>query len=168
MSLPGLNEPIPFWDALVNKAGQVTQTWTQWLEQTLLPQVRAGTLLIGRYAPSDPLSDALTATILEEALPSTAVYVLTLALQVTQAAGVGSSVQASATWTSNGIVQTQPFTAIVNGTATDHQSNVIAFLADGGTPVSIATTYASNPANAMEYLIGATLAIQSLPGQEVA
>lgn len=165
MSIPGINEPLPFWDALVDKVGNITDVWTRYFEQVLVPQIQSSTILVDRYSNGEaPLTDALPATILTELLPATGLYLVLLAVQIVTAAGVSSSVSVTVTWTSNGVVQQEIFGPVVNGTTTDHLSTAYAILADGGTPVSILTTYASNPANAMAYNLSASLNINGLPG----
>lgn len=165
MSIPGINEPLPFWDALVDKVGNITDVWTRFFEQVLVPQIRSSTILVDRYSNGDtPLTDALGTTILTELIPATGLYLVLAAIQIVVAAGVSSSVSLTVTWTSNGIVQQQTFGPITNGTTTDHLGVPYVILADGGTPVSIATTYASNPANAMAYNLAASLNINGLPG----
>lgn len=157
MSLPFRNEPIPYWDALVDKAGMVTDLWTQWLDQSLLPQVQAAPTQIGQYSNGGtPLDDALGITVVAN-VPTTGLYLFVAALQIVVAAGVTSNVQLTLTWTSNGVTQTEAFTAIANGANTDHGSFPFSIIADGGTPVSISTTYASNPANAMQYNLAASV-----------
>lgn len=167
--IPGLNEPLPFWDALVIKTGEITDTWTKYFEQVLVPQVRLGTIITGKYSNgSTPLNASLTTTILEETVPTTGLYLFVAALQIVAAAGVTSSVSLTLTWTSNGITQSEVFGPITNGVNTDQLSAVFAIIADGGTPVSILTTYASNPANDMDYNLSASLNINGLPALEPA
>lgn len=164
--IPGINEPLPFWDALVTKAGEITDTWTKYLEQVLVPQIRSGTLVVGRYTNGDtPLTDALSIVALEETVPNTGAYVLQAAIQVVGAAAVASTLALTVTWTSNGIVQTETFATLVDGTDTTHQGTSFPIIADGGTPVSISTAYTSNPANDLEYNLNAALLIVGLPGQ---
>lgn len=165
MSIPGINEPLPINDDVVDKNNKLTTEWTIFWSQTLLPQVRSSQMVVDRYSNGDtPLTDALTTTIITEVLPATAVYLFLAAIQILVAAGVSSDVSLTLTWTSNGVVQQETFGPITNGGTTDHLGVSYAILADSGTPVSISTTYASNPANAMAYNIGASLNINGLPG----
>lgn len=166
MPIPGLNEPLPFWDVMVDKQGRITDgSWTKYFEQVIMPQIRSATMITGKYSNgTTPLDDALTATFLEELIPTTGAYVVVAALQITKAAGVSSSVSLTLTWTSNGVVQSETFGPIANGGITNHLSVVYGILADGGTPVSIATTYAASPANDLHYNLAASLNINGLPG----
>lgn len=163
--IPGINEPLPFWDALVTKVGNITDVWTRYFEQVLVPQIRSSTILVDRYSNgSTPLTDALPTTILTELLPATGLYLVMVAIQIVAAAGVSSSVSLILTWTSSGVVQQQTFGPITNGVLTDHLGVSYSILADADTPVSIQTLYASNPVNAMAYNLSASLNINGLPG----
>lgn len=152
-----IGQPIPFWDRLTDKAGMITQLWTQWFEEDLLPQVQAAPTQIGSYTNGDaPLDDALGLTTVAT-VPTTGQYLVLVATQIIAAAGVASTLALTVTWTSNGVTQTETFATINNGTDTDHQSSAITILADGNSPVSVNTTYTSNPANDMTYNLAASV-----------
>lgn len=152
------NEPIPFFDRIADPKGFVTQLWTQWLENVLVPLVQSAPSQVGQYANETPLNAALATTILAT-VQGAGLYLFAAALQVVTAAGVSSNVQLTLTWTSNGVTQTENFTAIVNGTTASHGGYSFPIIVDANTPVTIATTYASNPASAMTYNLRASLSL---------
>jgi len=155
MSLTGLNEPFPSRDKLVDKQDYPSFEFTRWVDQSLLPRVDAAAVSV------DSVSETgLTAGVTISAIGSDQVagkYRFSIYLQVVTPAGVSSSLQVTLTWTYNGVVQTEVFTALATNLTTSHQGTVYSFDIDDSSPVSYTITYASNPAAAMVYAYSLTL-----------
>lgn len=169
MSLPtGINEPLPFEDPISEaKTGLITTEWTTYFEQTWMPQTRAATIKSSSYSNgADPLTDALPIRVLEASVPVDGMVLLLIALSIAAAAAVTSSVSVTVTWTHRGIARTATFGPLVNGTPSDRVAEAFPILVDGGTPVSFQTTYASNPANDLEYDLAVSLNLNGLPSLE--
>lgn len=129
----------------------VSKLWSDWFEQTLIPDVEAAPLQLGAYSNGvTPLNDSLGLTVVATA-PANGQYLVMSAVQILAAAGVASTLSVTVTWTKNTITQTETFATITNGTSASHQGVAYPILADGNTPISVNTTYTSNPANDMEY-----------------
>jgi hypothetical protein len=71
--------------------------------------------------------------------------------RVTIPAGTSSSLSVTIGYTDLGIPITRTSTAITGNTTTTVQSDFVVFPSDSSSPISYATTYASNPAAAMTY-----------------
>ncbi len=78
-------------------------------------------------------------------------YIMSYYARITTAAGVSSSLTVTLGWTESSIPLTFSGVAMTGNTTTTVQSGSIMVVADGNTPLTYATTYASNAANAMQY-----------------
>lgn len=66
--------------------------------------------------------------------------------------GKTSSLTVAIGWTEGGVVQTETFTALTGNTTGTHMASpMLTFLADGNSPITYTTTYASNTAGEMKY-----------------
>ena len=149
MSTPGLNEPFPSRDPLVDKQGYPSFDFTRWIDQSLLPRVDASAVSVD--AVSEPgANDGVTITpIGTNQLAGK--YRFSIYLQVVTPAGVSSALQVTLTWTYGGVVQTEVFGIVAGNLVTTHQGVSFTFDIDAPGPVSYTIAYASNPANAMVY-----------------
>ncbi len=73
--------------------------------------------------------------------------------EVTTAAVTSSSLTVTVTFTHNAQTLTFTGTAMTGNTTTTIQTNTWAFLLDAASPISYATTYASNGAGEMKYTL---------------
>lgn len=151
-------EPIPYNDPLTSKDGLITDEWTRYFNNTLLPQITAALKVVDTYRPSadGTTNAAITITPVVE-LAIQGQYRIAHYLQVLTAAGVSSAMQVTWTWTFNGVVQTQTFSNVNGNTTSTHEGVSYVIHADGGTPISVAVTYASNPASVAVYFFEATV-----------
>jgi len=78
-------------------------------------------------------------------------YRVTWYLRITQAAGVSSSVTVTIAWTESAVALSYSGAAVTGNTTTTTQSDTKLIRADGATPITYATAYASNPASVMTY-----------------
>ncbi|MCC6417228.1 MAG: hypothetical protein IT429_03150 [Gemmataceae bacterium] len=108
-------------------------------QQTTSPVSVAGsTASIGiTPIPSDPLAPGL--------------YRVTWYARIVTAAGVSSSLTVTISWTDGGIACSTSGAALNGNTVASAQSETRMARIDQATPISYATTYASNPAAAMAY-----------------
>lgn len=109
---------------------------------------------------------AQTATIGTTAIPTgdlaAGLYRVEYYAQVLTAAGVSSSFQVTISWTRNGVAQSEVGTLKnANTTATHEADKGLLVHIDGGTPISYAIAYASNPAAAMVYEFSLALTLVS-------
>lgn len=149
MSLPGLNEPFPSRDKLVDKEDYPSFDFTRWVDQSLLPRVDAAAVSVDSVSGT-----GLTAGVTITAIGADQIagkYRFSCYLQVVTPAGVASSLQVTLTWTYNGVVQTEVFTLLNGNLVTTHQGITYTFDIDDAGPVSYTIAYTSNPANAMVF-----------------
>ena len=78
-------------------------------------------------------------------------YRVTWYLRITQAAGVSSSVTVTIAWTESAVALAYSGTAVTGNTTTTTQSDTKLVRADGATPITYSTAYASNPVGVMNY-----------------
>ena len=151
-------EPIPYNDPMVTpRSGLITDEWTRYYNNVLLPQINAAPTRVETYSTGGAGSNL--------ALPLTPLGSVQIAgqyryahyLQCLTPGGVSSAFQATVSWTFNGIAQTQTFSNVNGNLTTTHEGVEYPIHVDGGTPVSVAVTYASNPAAAAVYFYQATL-----------
>jgi hypothetical protein len=151
-------EPIPYNDAITDpKTGLITDEWTRYFNNTLLPQITAATKVVDTYTTGVVgVNAAIPITpVVESATQGQ--YRFTHYLQCLTPAGVASAFQVTLTWTFNNIVQTQTFSNVNGNLTTTHEGVEYPIHTDGGTPISVAVTYASNPAAAAVYFFEANV-----------
>lgn len=68
-------------------------------------------------------------------------------------AGVSSSLEVTVSWIDGGVAQSQTAAAIVGNATTTVQFGTLILRVDDATPISYATTYASDPAAGMVYAL---------------
>lgn len=88
---------------------------------------------------------------------SAGLYRVTWYARITTAAGVSSSLTVSFGWTDGAISQTHSGAAITGNTTTTFQSGTLLLRTDAASPITYATTYASNAAGVMRYSLYITL-----------
>jgi hypothetical protein len=137
--------------------GMVTQPWIDFFtdQEQLTGQ-----------APSRVASANLTtqsasigATDLTGGSISAGLYRITYYMEITQAAGVSSSITVSFDWSSGGVAKTFPGTAETGNTTTTYQSGIFMIRSDNLSPVRYSTTYVSVGAPVMEYSLDVLLEV---------
>ena len=86
-------------------------------------------------------------------------YIVSYYARITTPAGVSSSLTVNLGWTESSIPLLFSGAAMTGNTITTVQSGSQMIIADGNTPITYSTTYASNAANAMQYRL--TVIVQS-------
>lgn len=146
-----LTEPYPSRDRLVNKEGYASEEFDRWLSQNLQPAVQSSPNIIEGVS-EDSLNDAVALTPIIP-LAAQAFYRFSWGVQIITPDGAANSVQVVLTYTRNGVVQTETFTAVTGITTTTHGGGVFPFRVDGGTPISYSVNYASTTPNACVYAL---------------
>lgn len=156
--LPGLNEPYPFRDAIVEvRTGFATKEFDIWLQQRVLPSIDAAPSQINVIADDD-LNAAVA---LSQLIPAAegGLYRFNYALQIMTADGVSSSAQVTLNWEFNGQSLSRAFTNINGNTVTTFATDPpFVFRATAGQPITYTVAYASNTPGAMIYSL--TLSIE--------
>lgn len=84
-------------------------------------------------------------------------YRLTFYARVTTVAGVSSSLIVTFGWTESGVSLIISSPALTGNTVTSVSTGTVMLEIDGGTALTYATTYASNPAATMQYRLSITI-----------
>lgn len=157
-----LSEPYPSRDRLVTKEGYASDEFDKWLSQTLSPAVQSSPNVIEGIS-EDSLNDAVA---LSPLIPTAAqaLYRFSWAVQIITPDPVANSVQVVLTYTRNGVVQTETFTAVTGILTTTHGGSVFPFRVDGGTPISYQVNYSSNTPNACVYALNVTVELVQVVG----
>lgn len=156
--------PPPYTTDLVDSARRMIGRWLDWIIAPApggaLNLLQALALCV--YRPVDVLTESdLSAALSTTALIASAPegqYRVAWYGQVITVDGVASSFQVTVNWTSAG--QAQTFTGSNNNgdTLTTKESGTTGLIdVDGGSPISISTTYSSNTASKMHYKLLASL-----------
>ena len=149
-------EPPPSRDALVDRKGDVTRRWENWLNKirgalNLAPQREIPAVAL------DTQSAAIVATDLPTPPLAAGLYRVTTFLRVTTAAGVSSSVAVTLTFTCGLVACSFALPALTANVTNAPQSETRMLLVDDGSVVQYAVAYASNPAAAMVYELSIAL-----------
>lgn len=110
------------------------------------------------YSPFAPtrLTDqnaSIGATPLAQAALPAGLYRVSWYARVTTAAGVSSSLTVTIGWTEGSVALSLSGAALTGNLVTSVQSGMVFLLIDDGSPITYATTYASNAAGAMKYTL---------------
>lgn len=148
------SSPPPFMDAVINRVtGRFSDAWQAWLSRT--PASFHAVPSVLNLVTLEAQSASISATDLPEMVLPAGVYRVSYYTRVTTAAGVSSSLTVTFAWTDGGVAQTYSGAAMNGNTTTTYQSGSIVIRSDAGAAVTYATTYASNPASAMQYSLDA-------------
>lgn len=143
---------FPVREPMVDRSGLVRDTWRIWFRNLLTTQQSQPVLtttavsLTGKSA-SIPITAFNTGTL------SAGIYRFNYYAAVTTAAAVTSSLIVTLSWTDHGVAQTRSSAAMAGNTTTTNQSEVWPIHVDASSPVSYATTYASNVAATMIFTL---------------
>jgi hypothetical protein len=88
---------------------------------------------------------------------ATGLYRVAVYQRITTAAGVSSSLTTTIAWTDGGVTCSLAGASLTGNTVTTVGTFTMLIKADGSTPVSFSTAYASNAAGAMQYTLAITL-----------
>ena len=157
-----LSEPFPSRDRIVDKQGFATQEFDEWMSLQLSPAVQTSPNVVQGVS-----ENALNAGVaLTPIVPSAAqaVYRFGGYLQIITPDPVANSVQVVLTYTFNGVVQTETFTAMTGITTTTHQGLLFEFRVDAGSPISYTVNYSSNTPNACVYSLNLTVELVQAVG----
>ncbi len=149
-------EPIPYNDDLT-KDNQITDEWSRWLTQTLLPQVQNAPTRVENYTTGLAGSNASGPLTPLGSVQIAGQFRYNHYLQILSPDGGGSGAQVTLTWTFGGIVQQQVFAANNGDLTTTHEGITYVIHVDAGTPVSIAVAYTSTTPGLMAYYYAAQL-----------
>lgn len=163
-TVPFLNPPpLPFQDAIATARderrvrngvdpfeGRVTPVW----QQALILQQQ-------QIQRSPPIVNSVSLTGQNASISATdfsgggtlgsGLYAVEWYFRVTTAATTSSSLQLTIAWTDGGVAQTESGAAETGNTTATHQSGRYMFRSDAASPITYATTYASNAAGEMVY-----------------
>ena len=89
-------------------------------------------------------------SVYSSAIPA-GLYRLAYYTRITRAATTSSSLTIAFGWTDGGVSQTFTGAAITGNTTTTYQQATVTFRADGNTPITYSTTYASVGATSMQH-----------------
>ncbi len=149
MPIPGFNEPFPSRDTIVKKSRKADDALLRYEEQSQKPRVDASPALV-----DDDQQDGQSASIPTTAIGGTQIagsYEVSGYVQVVTPAGVASSFQVTLGWTYRGVPQSEVLTLENGNLTTTRQGFTQAIRIDGGSIVTYAIAYTSNPASAMVY-----------------
>lgn len=139
----------PYKSDVTEKPGLLSGDWTRWLQlfwarvASSIQQVGTPKSLTGQSA-SIATTTAFTVT-------QTALYRFSWYMRITTVDAVNSSAQLAVTWREGGVTLTKTFTALTGNTTTTYDGAVWPFVADSGTLIAYAVTYASNTPAQMRY-----------------
>ena len=166
MSVDRLNNaPFPgatdsFVDEIKDELGKtrypLAQEAINWL-LALTNSVNATPQQVGVFIDRTGENDAIAATDFDGGSLVTGLYQLSIWSRVEVADGASSSVQATITYTSGGVVQTFVGTNVNGDTTTSKSQQIVPLWIDEGTAVTYQTSYASGTPNAMEYHLAIAL-----------
>lgn len=141
---------------VTGRDGRISEPWRVYFRDQ---DAAVGTTTVTTVPPVqlvDQTASIGTTAIPTPALPAGLYQVNTFA-HVTTAAGVSSSLQVTISFTQNGIALTRTGTAQTGNTTATIDINSWVIQIDENTPISYSTTYASNAAAAMKYLLTVSL-----------
>lgn len=144
-------DPAPLQTPIAGPGGKVTRWWADWLLLTLVQRVQSQAPSFADAQISLASQDDAIATTALLASANAGLYRVSWWTRVVVAAGVASSLTVNIHATDGGIAVTQSGAALT-GNATDAcEGQSVTVRCDGASALSYSTTYASNPANAMNY-----------------
>lgn len=130
---------------------QISENWYRWLF-ILQGRLQAAAYVIGAKALTTQ-NAAISATPFTLPVITGGVYRVSYYVRVTSAAGTSSSVQVTLGWTDGGVSLTKAGTAVTGNTTSSFDQGSVLVRDDANGPITYATSYASNPANAMQYAL---------------
>lgn len=143
-------QPAPVRNRLVDlRLGNLSAAWGRWF-QAVQQAINSQAEGLGSVALSAQSASIGTTAVPMPALTA-GVYRVSVAVRVTTAAGVSSSIQTTIGWTSGTVAQSQSGAVNAGNTTTTQESYERVIRGDANTTITYSTTYASNPAAAMQY-----------------
>lgn len=142
-----LPDPFPARDRIVDKNGYPTEVFVKYFEgqeQT----IQSSAANIGEASQTSGNASIAT-TPIQTSKVGNGVYRVSFYMEVKTAAAVTSSLDITIAWISNGVAKTSTSAAMAGNTVGTFSSGVLTIHADGDSPITYSTTYASNPAGEM-------------------
>ena len=141
--------PIPLSDKVVTTSDFLSTPWVDWCDQILLRLAAASVTLYSASLTGQ--SASIGATDVTDGTLSSGLYRVSYYFRVTTAAAVTSSIEIDISWLDGLATIAFAGAAEAGNTTSTYQSGAFPIHIDAGSPVTYATTYASNPASAMQY-----------------
>jgi hypothetical protein len=142
-------EVLPVTTPLVDRNGRITGPWTNFLSLQVLPRLEQSSNVIAEASALAQAAAVATTPIVANA--NAGFYRIAFYAQVTQAAGVSSSINATVAYPYKGQAVTKSLTAETGNTLTTALQGSIDLEVDAGTTISWSTAYASVGAPVMTY-----------------
>lgn len=146
--------PLSLDTAIVEKDGTISRAFNNWL-LSVITRV-AGSASVSGTVSLPPASGALAPTSVLTA-PTTGLYRINYYGHITQAATSSSSLAVSVTATDGGLNVIQTTAPVTGNNTTVALSGVLLVRADGATPITVSTVYASSGATPMAYALSITV-----------
>lgn len=140
---------------LIDRSGLMTQRWLFYFRDQSDTVAQGPTRVVTAGATNQTASISTT-PFSTDALAA-GLYRVTWYVRVTTPATTSSSVEVVLSWTDGAIAQSVTGTAVTGNTTTSLSTQSALIHIDQSTPISYATTYASNAANEMAYALYLTL-----------
>lgn len=148
ISPPPLQTPIVEFEAGPGVVrGAMTLSFANWLQE-LMNRTQQGTSSRAGLTLTGQSASLGTSVVVAQA---NGLYRVSYRLRVRTAAGVSSSVSFTVSTIEGGVACTQSSAALIANLASAPQSGSFLVHCDPSSPLSVSTTYASNPAAAMLY-----------------
>lgn len=143
-------DPIPQSDDLIDSNRKMNDRWFRWLS-AFVGRVTIGVQKVASLHRAG-LSSSLVATTAYTVTQTGIVFLVSWRAGVTTAAGVSSSIAVTISWTNDaGVACSKAFAAQAGNTTGTADGDDVPIRPKSGTPIQYSTTYASNPAAAMQY-----------------
>lgn len=149
---PPLQTPIVETDRRPGSVlGAMTRVFADWLTQNVLNRInQASYALTSISLTGQNTSIGVTALV---PVAAAGRYRISIHTRVTTAAGVGSALGTTISYTNGGVACTQDATGMASNTISLPISSTLELVVDASTAISYSTTYNSNPAGQMVYAI---------------
>lgn len=134
----------------------VSDRWRIWLRD-LNQQIATNPQNVTTPVQLTGKTASITTTAIPTASLAPGLYRISYYQRVTTAAGVSSSLTTTFSWTEGAVSLTYAGSAMTGNTTSTYQQGTVFIQIDQASPVTYATSYASNPASAMAYLLSITL-----------
>lgn len=145
--MPFTIAPMPVGDELVLRDRTISEVWRLWFRETKRVVDATPERVVTKQLTAQTASIATTSLPLSV---TTGLWRVSWAARITRAATTSSSLTVTIGWTDT-VALTSSGAALTGNTTTTSQSGMLLIAADGNTPMTYATTYASAGATTMQY-----------------
>lgn len=136
--------------------GLVSDTWGRWFADIVKVSSQSPNRIVDPIEAETQGASIATST-LAPGQTAAGLYRVTWYFRITTPAGVSSSLQVTIGFTDHGQAMSLSGNVVATNTVTSAQTATVMFYSDELTPITYSTTYASNPAGAMQYQLYITL-----------